>query len=595
MKQRPLAGALLLLGAVALAFSPALDGGFVWDDDLYLTANPLVTAPDGLFRIWFSRDAPSQYFPLVYTGFRLEHRLWGMRPRGYHAVNVALHAGNALLLWWVLVRLGVPAAGLAAALFALHPVQVESVAWITERKNCLSALLALCALALWLRFLERPPGRGRSWYVLSLASFALALLAKTTAAILPATLLLLAWLQRRPASRWRIGATLPFFALGAALAALSVWWEVTHQGTAGAAFAFSPAERLQIAGGSLWISLRTLLWPADLSFSYPRWTLDAGDPRLYAGALAAVAALGLLWRWRGRAGRGPFAAAAFYVLALAPTLGFVPLYTFRYAYVADHYQYLACVGPLALVAAGTARLAATAAPAATRGRRAAALPAALLVGALGALTWKQAHLYADSETLWQDTLRKHPASALALGNLGLLRMRDGRLAEARDYLERALQADPALHEAHANLGVVARRRGDLAGALAHYRRALAIRPGEVDVRLNLGAALLELGRPEEAEAEFTAILARHPRHALAHFHLARLHLGAGRRDAAEAGFREALRLRPEYADAHLGLAFLLAGSGRGREARGHFEAAAAALPEGERRLLLERARELTAH
>ena len=148
---------LLLVAATLLAYQPAWQAGFIWDDDDYVTDNPLLTAPDGLKRIWFSLDSPSQYFPLTYTVFRIERALWGLNPAGYHWVNILLHAANALLVWRLLRRLSVPGAWLAAAIFALHPVQVESVAWITELKNVLSLFFFLLALLAWVEFVEDRP------------------------------------------------------------------------------------------------------------------------------------------------------------------------------------------------------------------------------------------------------------------------------------------------------------------------------------------------------------------------------------------------------------------------------------------------------
>src|SRR5213079_2437497 len=180
-----------------LVYRPAWNGGFLWDDDDYVTNNELLTAPDGLRRIWFSLDSPSQYFPLVYTTFRIEHRLWGLNSTGYHWVNLVLHVANALLVWLVLARLKVPGAWLAGAIFALHPVQVESVAWITERKNVLMGFFFLLSLLSWTGFVEAQPRRMWKFYALVLVFYVLALSAKSTACTLPAALLLILWLQKR--------------------------------------------------------------------------------------------------------------------------------------------------------------------------------------------------------------------------------------------------------------------------------------------------------------------------------------------------------------------------------------------------------------
>src|SRR5204863_2609992 len=182
--------AIILVAATILVYRPAWNGGFVWDDDAYVMKNPLLTAPDGLWRIWFSLESPSQYFPLTYTTFRVERSLWDLNPTGYHWINILLHATNALLLWWLLARLRVPAAWLAAGIFALHPVQVESVAWITERKNVLMGFFFLLSLLAWVDFVDlRAEQRWRS-YCLVLICCGLALFSKATACTLSAALLL---------------------------------------------------------------------------------------------------------------------------------------------------------------------------------------------------------------------------------------------------------------------------------------------------------------------------------------------------------------------------------------------------------------------
>lgn len=349
-----LVGAAVILVATFLAYLPALKAGFIWDDDVYVTENPLLTAPDGLRQIWFSKHFQSQYFPLVYTTFRIEHALWGLNPTGYHVVNVLLHAVSALLVWGLLRRLAVPGAWFAAAIFALHPVHVESVAWITELKNTQSALFYLLALKAWLRFTEGE--RPRSWgdYALSFSFYALALFSKTTACTLPAAMLLVLWLRHEPLSRRRLLQTVPFIAARLAMGGVSILWE-SHNFQEHTRFAFGPLTRLLVASRALWFYAAKLAWPANLAFSYPRWEMDPRDPPQYLWMVAALVLTLLLWWRRPALGRGPLAAVLFFVAALSPVLGFFWLYTFHYSFVADHYQYLASVGLIALFAAAASR------------------------------------------------------------------------------------------------------------------------------------------------------------------------------------------------------------------------------------------------
>ena len=333
--------AALIAVATLAAYAPALDAGFIWDDDDYVTQNPLLPAPDGLRRIWFSMDAPSQYFPLVYSSFRAEYALWGFDPFGYHLVNILLHVANALLVWWVLARLRAPGAWFAAAIFALHPVHVESVAWITERKNVLSLFFFLASLLAWMRFAE-PGARARGgYYSVALACHALALFSKTTACTLPAAQLLVLWLQGERIRLRRVAQVLPFLLLGFLMGLVTIIWERFHQGTVGDRFELSLVEGALVATRAVWFYLGKLAWPAQLTFSYPKFEIDPRDPLQYAWLVAGGVLLWALWHWRERIGRAPLAAAIFFVAMLSPMLGFIPLFTFFYTFVADHYQYVA--------------------------------------------------------------------------------------------------------------------------------------------------------------------------------------------------------------------------------------------------------------
>lgn len=548
-------GAAAIVLMVLASYLPAIRGGFVWDDDVYLTANPLITAADGLFRIWFSLDSPSQYFPLVYSTFRLEHALWGMNPLGYHAVNVLLHALNALLVWGILRRLSVPGAWLAAGLFALHPVQVESVAWITELKNVLSVFFSLLAIRSWLAFLEPPGGRPWRHFGLALALFALALFSKTTACTLPAALLLIVWLKEGNLARRRLAAVAPFLILGLAMGLLAIWWERHHQGTVGREFAFPAAERLLIAGRALWFYLGKLAWPLDLSFSYPRWRVDPGNPLDWAWPVAALAAAFALWWQRERIGREAAAAALFFVATLAPLLGFIPLYTFRYTFVADHYQYLAAVGPLAVLAAAATRLCERRFP----GKPAMALLSAPLLLLLGALTWRQAQAYENSLTLWTDTVAKSPDSWLAHNNRGKALGDRGRAAEAREEFQRSVALNPGNKDAHKNLALVFVSEGKLAEALASFREAVRIDPYYFDAYYGFGTTLGMKGMFAESVAYLNRAVTLNHGSAKAHNSLGVSLASSGRVAEAVGHFREALRFDPGNAQARANLEDALRG------------------------------------
>jgi tetratricopeptide (TPR) repeat protein len=566
---------LLIATATIFAYRPAWNGGFIWDDDAYVTNNELLTAPDGLRRIWFSFDAPSQYFPLVYTTFRFEHALWGLAPAGYHWVNLLLHVANALLVWRVLLGLKVPGAWLASAIFALHPMQVESVAWITERKNVLMGLFFLLTLLTWIAFVDQATRRRWSFYVLALILYTLALSAKTTACTLPAALLLIVWLRKKPIDRRRILQVVPFILLGLAAGLLTVWWERYHQGTRGALFALTPIERILVASRAIWFYLGKLIWPAKLTFIYPRWTIDSTQLLDYAWVAATAIAASAIYFARRYIGRGLPAAAVFFVTTLSPVLGFVMLYTFRYTFVADHYQYLASIGPIALASAGMMTLA-------DRARAARSLILTTVLGvlmSLGLLSWRQSHMYGDIEQLWRTTIAQNPSCWMAHNNLGVVLVQEGQVDEAIDNYQTALQMQPDYADADYNLGNALLAKGEVEEALRHCQRAVAIQPNDPEAQLALANALLYNRQIDEAIVHYQKAMALRPYYFGAHYNLSRALLEKGEVDAAISHSRVAVSIQPNNADANISLAVALTDKGLIADAIGYYEKALRLSPE----------------
>ena len=546
---------LILVVVTLLTYQPAWNGGFIWDDDEYVVNNELLTAPDGLRRIWFSLDSPSQYFPLVYTSFRIEHALWGLNPVGYHWVNLLLHIVNALLVWRVLMALKVPGAWLAGAIFALHPVQVESVAWITERKNVLMGFFFLLTLLAWIAFVDERTKRPWRFYVLALILYVLSLSAKTTACTLPAALLLILWLQKKPINAERILQIAPFFLLGLGMGLVAVWWERYHQGTSLALVPLGPIERILVASHAVWFYLGKLIWPSSLTFIYPRWTIVATRPLEYAWLLAGAGLCAVIYFGRRRLGRGVEVAAVFFVTTLSPVLGFIMLFTFCYTFVADHYQYLASIGPIALASAGVASLAAT-----FKGSRKLILGTALcVIGALAVLTWRQSAMYGDIETLWRTTLLRNPGCWMAYNNLGNTLMaynnlgntlyEANRIPEAMDLFKQALRINPDNDAAYYNLGTALALTGRMSEAIAQYEQALRIRPNFAKAHNNLGNALLLTGRTSEAIDQYEQALLIRPNFAEAHGNLGAALGQMGRISEAIEQVKAALRINPKYIDA----------------------------------------------
>jgi tetratricopeptide (TPR) repeat protein len=568
---------LLLLAATLLVYQRVWHAGFVWDDDAHVI-RPELQPLRGLWRIWFEPGATQQYYPVLYSAFWLELRLWGYSAPGYHLANLVLHGTAAWLLYLALRRLCVPGALLGACAFALHPVCVESVAWISEQKNTLSAVFYLAAALAYLRF---DAGRRPAWYALGMLLFGLALLSKTVTATLPAALLVVIWWKRGRVS-WRgdVLPLAPWLAMGAAAGAVTAWMERTHVGAGGAAFALGAAERILVAGRATWFYLGKVFWPADLVFIYPRWTLDTGSLWQFLCPAGVVAALAALYGLRHRS-RGPLAAALLFAGTLFPALGFVDVYPFRFSFVADHFAYLAAAMALSAAAAGLA----LAAGRLSRGMRAAAIAAGTCALALlASLTWRQSAEYKDVITLWRATLARNPGCWLARNDLGLALMAQGKTDEAIAEYRGAIEAEPGFAGAHNNLGIALMGRGQPDAAIAQYRRALELEPGDAETHNNLAMALRREGRLDEALAQYGMAMAIKPDDLATNFNMGNALLQAGRVPDAIARYEKALEISPDFADAHNNLGNALRRLGRTEDAIAEYRKALAIDPSNERAL-----------
>lgn len=523
--------------------------GYVWDDEDHFLNDHLVAAGDGWWRIWLDPEpgivgvpgaaAVWNYWPLTRSSFWLDRHLWGVDASGRpdlfasHVGNVALHALNATLFFLVLHRLGAPGASgaaLAGLLFAVHPVTVESVAWLSERKNLLSGAWLLLALICWLRFQE--DGRAR-WYLLTGLAFLLALMAKSSTVMFPVLLAALHGYQGRPWTSRDVSRLAPFFAMALVSGVTSIVFERAFIGSTHAALVAGPGERIAAAGRAIWFYLAKTLFPLDLSFNYPRWSIDPVAPASYLGAAAALLAAGVLWRLSRGPARGAALALLCFVALLLPVLGFFNVYGMRYAHVADHWQYLALMPLLALVAGLLARageaLGGRLGP--LPGQALAAALGALLVAACAGLTWQQAGAYVDADTLWRHTLLRRPDSPLANNSIGNALLRQRRYQEAIAHFERAARSETS-PEPWVNLGIAERAAsGDARRALPYWERALSIDPQEPHALRFVAELELRRGRDEAAEALLVRALEAHPTFAPALDLLARLYARQGRPDA----------------------------------------------------------------
>jgi Flp pilus assembly protein TadD len=473
--------AALLLALVVVTYLPVLSAGYIWDDDAYVTDNPVLKDARGLVAAWTRLDATPQYYPLTHTSLWIDHALWGMRPLGYHVVNVLLHAAASIVLWRLLAMLELPGAFLAAAIFAVHPVHVESVAWITERKNTLSCLLALGAA---FQFLRPQPRRG--WAAVLYAG---ALLSKTVTATLPVVLALVLWWKRGKVSRAEAVWLAPMLAAGAVLGSITRHLESTQLGASGGTWALTLAERTVLAGRIVWFYLAKLFAPIEPIFIYPRWKVDASGLVAWIAPVAVVAALLALFSLRDRIGRGAFVSLASFIVMLAPASGYFDVYPMRYAWVADHFQYMASIAVIAGVVAVAASWA--------RGRWTRVL-AAIVVAALSVRSFVHARAFHDEETLWRDTLARNPAAWIAHNNLGIRLAERGENAEAEAHFRKVLELEPEHSGALANLGYLLDREGRDAEAAEVLARAASARPDDADARAHLVRVLLRLGRPADA-------------------------------------------------------------------------------------------------
>ncbi len=580
----------LLFVATLIAYWPALSAGFIWDDAGHVT-RPDLQSLSGLFRIWFEVGATQQYYPLLHSAFWFEHKLWADSALGYHLLNILLHAANACLFARLLHRLAIPGAAFAALLFALHPVCVESVAWISEQKNTLSTLLYLSAALTYLNFQHArnaAPSLSTlnpqlSTYLVATFLFLAALLTKSVTATLPAALLVIVW--------WRSGSLhfrrdvlplLPWFALALAAGLHTAHFERTHIGADGAAFDLTVAERLLLAGRIPWFYLGKLLWPANLIFIYPRWSLDPSSLAQWLWILATLVLLSTAFFASKRTpwGRGALTALLLFGGTLFPVLGFFNVYPFLFSYVADHFQYLATLPIFALFAAtATVALTQNSKPITQNPKLTPLLLAVPVLFVLASLTFQQSRTYHDSLTLWQTTATRNPSAWIAHNNLALALTERGRIQEAITHLETALTLRPDYPQALSNLGDNLTRLGRPREALPHLERALALQPNFADAHNNLGAAYAALDRYTDAIPAFQRALALNPQHPVAHRNLGFAIAASGRNADAIPHFTQAVELAPRDAQAHLGLAIALLLSNRFAAAEPHFHRAIELDPE----------------
>jgi tetratricopeptide (TPR) repeat protein len=553
----PWAGALAIVLLAFAAHAPALRAGFLWDDEFWLWKSPLTLEDGGILRAWFSVDR-WDFYPVTSTAFWILWRVFGESAAGYHAVNAALHAGGAVLVWRVLLALGVPGAWVCAALFAVHPVTVGSVAWITQLKNTLSLVFSAAAVLAWLRFDSAGAEQRRRNYWQALAAFVAALLSKASTVTLPVVMLAATWWRRGRIAASDVRAALPFLVLAAAQGAATTWFQANRVFGGEEAPGEPFVVRLAAAGRAVWFYAGQAIAPRDLAIVYPRENPDPATLLAWLPLVALAATFAAAFALRRGPGRPVLFAFVAFVALLLPVLGLVELYYSRYSRVADHWQYLALPAILALWVGGAAaalgRLGA-------RGRTVGVAVAAAAIVAAGTLSFRQARAYRDPGTFWRTVIARNPGAWVAHNGLGTWLGHQGDHAGATTEFERAVAIRPDYPLALRNLGLAAERLGEPGRAEQAYRAALALRADYADARADLGRLLAAQGRREEAIVELRAAVAARPWHAEARHNLAVALAEGGDVAAAVAELREAVRHHPGALEARYLLAKLLVRSG----------------------------------
>ena len=530
---------LLLLILTLLGYQPAWNGKPIWDDNEHIT-KPALRSIQGLENIWISLGATQQYYPLVHSVFWLEYHLWGESTLGYHLVNILLHFFSALLLVCILRRLAIPGAWFIAAIFALHPVQVESVAWISELKNTLSGVFFFASTLLYLKFDSE---RKRKYYIIAIGLFILGLMSKSVIAMLPVSLLVAFW-WKRGKIKWKndVVPLLPFFLVGIISGLFTAWVERKFVGAEGGAFTFTIIERCLIAGRVTWFYLGKIFFPFNLIFIYPRWNVSQATWWQYLFPIATLALAGVLWVLR-KGSRAPLAAFLFFIVMIFPALGFFNVYPFRFSFVADHFQYIACIGPIAFLAAGTGW-----AFNFVKGKLQSFLRSiiyVIILLTLSFLTFKQSGMYTDVETLYQTTLKKNPACWMAHYNLAEFYSKAGRPDEAIEQYWKTLEAKPDHVEAYCNLGILLTQAGQFTEAIDCYKKALKIKPDYAKANNNIGILLAKTGRIDEAIDFYRKALEIDPNNIKIQFNLGNIFFQAGQTAEAISQYQKALEIAPD--------------------------------------------------
>lgn len=552
----------VIVAAGLWVFWPALHGGWLWDDDGLIQNNRLIHDPSGFWKIWFEPSRLIDFFPLTVTVEWLEWHLWQSETFGYHLTNVVLHLTSSLLVWHLLSKFGLRLAWLGGLIFAIHPVVVESVAWMAELKNTLSMPFFLLAMCVWIDYENE--GKRRD-YFLTLGLFAVAMLAKTTMVMFPAVILLYAWWKRSHIGWKDLKASAPFFAVSLGLGLVTIRFLHSHAIERPNVSMEGIFSTLALGAQSMAFYFTKFFLPIGLMPMYPKWVIDPPTLIQFLPWLILGVALGWLWTKRMTWGRHALLGLGFFLIMLIPFIGFVPGSYMEFTWVMDHLLYIPIVGLIGLVVAGMEQMSGQL-PVVIR-----SVGAVMVVGVIGLLAWGSrdyAKLYIDQQTLWTYTIQHNPGAWVAYNNLGFVLFESGRNAEAMDLYAKALKLYPDYEMAHYNMGnaLVMSGQDRYDEAMLQYEQVLKLNPNNANVHNNLGNIYARQGRISEAIDQFQQASKNNPYDIAAHGNLGNLYGQQRRLPAAIEQFEEALKIDSNDAPSHYSLGCAFAIMGRTSEA-----------------------------
>ena len=580
-----------------IIYIPSLKNGFIWDDDAYLYKSSWIQKTDGLRVIWLTHKT-FQYYPLVFTSFWLEHNLWGLNPFGYHTVNLILHILNAFLLFWLALKIYPRLAFIVTLLFAIHPIQVETVAWIAERKNLLSLFFFLLSTLVYLRFDHT---RRIRYYLLSVVMFVFALLSKSVAACFIFVPALYKW-WRDGKVTWREARLSAIFIVLGLLSGLhTLYLELYNVGAHGKEFALTLLERVILSGKVIFFYIHKIIFPFHFMFFYPRWQIDVRIWWQWLFPVAVMAALGLLIYYRKRTGRGALALFIFYVVSIFPALGFVNVFPMKFSFVADHFSYLSTPALLLLLCTGL-----TFSFDKLKIKFFALRSTPFRIFLMGLFIFMVIYLcgksmvltqnYKNETTLWSNLIRDNPKAWIAYNNLGVIYDNVGKTESAIDLYTRAITINPDYSEAYNNRGNVYRDRGNIQQAISDFNKAIAINPNfaeaynnrgttyrnqgnirqaildynkaieidssEPNIYYNRAIAYEEQGNIRQAVSDYTRVIAINPNDAEAYNNRGTIFSNQGSFSKAISDYTKAIVINPKYANTYnnRGLAYFNQGN-----------------------------------